>query len=170
MSKRVRDKVYRCTRIMRCAAYFHTHTKKDFYLPKMNNFFHEKSQAKFNINVLMCLTCPRTYHCPSGPCFVRGLKSAAHLIHFLLDVRDVHVPDVAANMPLPSSRLGLRLPRTSRRLPYPTIYAKKNGMLWKKVDSLWQNQCKFIPQTSLISLVFCMTLPHLHNRLHPPWH
>ncbi len=112
MSKRVRDKVYRCTRIMRCAAYFHTHKKK-------NNFFHEKSQAKFNINVLMCLTCPRTYHCPSGPCFVRGLKSAAHLIHFLLDVRDVHVPDVAANMPLPSSHLGLRLPRTSRRLPYP---------------------------------------------------
>ena len=51
-----------------------------------------------------------------------------------------------------------------------TIYAKKNGTLWKKVDSLWQNQCKFIPQTSLISLVFCMTLPRLHDRLHPPRH
>ena len=51
-----------------------------------------------------------------------------------------------------------------------TIYAKKNGTLWKKVDLLWLDQCKFIPLTYLISFVFCMTLPRLHDRLHPPWH
>ena len=47
---------------------------------------------------------------------------------------------------------------------------KKNGTLWKKVDSLWLDQSKFIPSTSLISLLFCMTLPHLHDRLHHPRH
>ena len=47
---------------------------------------------------------------------------------------------------------------------------KKNGTLWKKVDSLWLDQCKFIPSTSLMSLVFCMTLLRLHDRLHPPRH
>ena len=51
-----------------------------------------------------------------------------------------------------------------------TTYAKKNGTLWKKVDLLWLDQCKFIPSTSLMSLVFCMTLLRLHDRLHPPRH
>ena len=47
---------------------------------------------------------------------------------------------------------------------------KKNGTLWKMVDLLWLDQCKFIPSMSLMSLVFFMTLLHLHDRLHPPRH